>query len=233
MKNIIPTFICCAISLSVFSQDTIYLNNKNQKVSKIDAEYFKINNTQTKQAPYYDTTYLLNGELKFETIYENNKKEKIIKHSAWYDSGKPYLEINYSKGKKNGEFITYWENGKLRRKDFYEKGELISGNCWNENGNTIPYFEYEKQPEFPGGSAAFISYLKTNISAKNILNKEVIIKFYIDCDGIITDTQLLKKSNDITLDTEVVNAITNMPTWKPAEQDGKKVGVWRTLPLRF
>ena len=233
MIKIILILICSSISFPIFGQDTIYLNNKKQRVSKIEAEYFKIKNTQIKKAPYYDFTYLINGELKFETIYENNKTEKLIKHSAWYDSGKPYLEINYSNGEKDGEFLTYWENGKIRRKDFYKKGKLVNGNCWNENGDKITYFEYEKQPEFPGGSKAFTNYLKNNISNENISNSEVVIKFFINYNGEISDAQIIKKSNNLKLDTSIVIAIMNMPKWKPAEQDGKTVGIWITLPLRF
>lgn len=233
MKKIILILICSSISFTFFGQDTIYLNHKKQQVSKIDADYFKIKTTQIKKEPFYEMTYLLNGELKFETIYENNKKRKIIKHSAWYDSGKPYLEINYIKGKKDGEFLTRWENGIIRRKDFYKKDKLINGNCWNEKGDVIPYFQYEKQPEFPGGSNAFMNYLKNNISNENISNSEVVIKFFINCIGEISDTEIIKKSNNLKLDTSIVITIMNMPKWKPAEQDGKTVGVWRTLPLRF
>lgn len=88
MKKIILILICSSISFSVFGQDTIYLNSKKQKVSKSEAEYFKVQKTKIKKGSFSEKTYLLNGQLKFETIYE---KDKIIRHFAWYDSGKPYL----------------------------------------------------------------------------------------------------------------------------------------------
>ncbi|XMO85258.1 energy transducer TonB [Algibacter sp. AS12] len=78
-----------------------------------------------------------------------------------------------------------------------------------------------------------MNYLKNNISNDNIANKEVVIKFFINFNDKVSETQIIKKSNNLKLDTSIVIAIMNMPKWKPAEQDGKVVGIWRTLPLRF
>ncbi|MBP8791588.1 MAG: TonB family protein [Lutibacter sp.] len=75
--------------------------------------------------------------------------------------------------------------------------------------------------------------MKNNISNENISNSEVVIKFFINYNGEISDAQIIKKSNNLKLDTSIVIAIMNMPKWKPAEQDGKTVGIWITLPLRF
>lgn len=233
MKKIILLLICNLIAVPIIAQDTVYLNDKKQKVSKAEAVYFKIKNSGIKQSPFYDTTYLLNGAPKSITIYKNQRKTRIIKHSVWYDSGKPYMIINYRKGKKEGEFLTLWENGKTRRKDLYKKGRLINGSCWNENGVKITYFEYEKQPEFPGGSKEFTNYFQNNLSSENTSNTRIVVKFFINCNGEISDPQIIKKSNNLSLNMRVLVAIINMPKWKPAEQDGKTVGVWRTLPLKF
>lgn len=234
MKKTFFSFITTFLTtISLFGQDTIYLNNKKQIVLKKEAEYYKIVSSNKKQSPYYENTYLLNGQLKFETIYKNHRKKKLIKHYAWYDSGEPFLEINYYNGKKDGEFKTFWKNGNLRRKDIYKKGEIIKGICWNEKGIEVPYFAYEQQPKFPGGAAAFKKYLKDNIPDNQNSNLEVIIKFYIDCTGKITDYEFIKKSNNPSLDVNIVTAIMSMPDWKPAKQENKNVGVWRTLPLKF
>lgn len=233
MKNKIVILLWFIVSSTMYGQDTIYLNIKKQEVLKTDAVYYKIHKPTSKQSPFYYRIYLLSGKLKFETVYKNSKKQQKIKHSAWYDSGELYLEINYKKDKVDGEFLAFYENGSLKRKDLYKKGKLLEGNCWGQDGNPIPYFKYEQQPKFQGGWKEFISYLKNNISNPYNLSTKIVVKFFIDCKGEVTDIQLIQESNDINLNSSVIAAIMNMPNWEPAKEDGKTVGVWRTLPLKF
>jgi antitoxin component YwqK of YwqJK toxin-antitoxin module len=233
MKFKIIILLCFVISSTIYGQDTIYLNNKKQEVLEINANYYKIHKSGSKEEPYFDQTYLLNGQLKFETVYKNSKKQEKVKHSVWYDSGQLYLEINYRKNKIDGEFLAFYKNGSKKRQDFYKKGKMLEGNCWDQEGNILSFFKYEEQPEFPGGSKEFVHYLKNNISNTNNTSTKIVVKFFIDCKGKVVDLQLIKKSNDLKLDSSVVVTIMNMPNWKPAKQDGKTVGVWRTLPLTF
>jgi hypothetical protein len=44
----------------------------------------------------------------------------------------------------------------------YDNGELISGKCFNIDGEEIPYFDYEILPEFIGGKDGLAQYLTKN-----------------------------------------------------------------------
>jgi hypothetical protein len=51
------------------------------------------------------------------------------------------LVANYLDDKIDGEKISYWPNGKLRTKDIYKNGQLISAECWDsESGKRINGF---------------------------------------------------------------------------------------------
>lgn len=206
MKSTIFIILTVLISCCIYGQDTIYLNHKMQKALKNEANYYKIDSSNIKQSPYYERIYLLDGKLKYKSIYNNNKKNKLIKHSVWYDSGKAYKEINYKNGKKNGKFRVFWENGNLKRQDYYKKGKLIEGTCWDKNGNQISYFDYEKQPIFPGGSKELSQYFKNYFLNNNISNLNIVVQFYINRDGKVTETKFIKKSNDSIKDLIVLAA---------------------------
>jgi hypothetical protein len=221
----------CFSSITVLGQDTIYLNKNKKKVSKNEASYYKISATDTIEATYSESTYHINGNLWYETIYQTDKKKKRIKHSVWYDSGMPHIVRNYKNGKQDGEFISLWEKGGLKRKDIYKKGKWISGTCWNEKGEEVTYYEFEQNPQFPGGSKAFNAYLKNSLNIGKRLDMRAVVEFFINSKGVVTEPKLIQRTNDLRLDQYIINTIVNMPNWEPARQDGNSVGVWRSVAI--
>lgn len=95
----------------------------------------------------------------------------------------------------------------------------------------------ENQPEFPGGMAALMEYLKKNMKYPTICQEQgiqgrVIVQFVVNSDGSIVDPQVVKPVNPY-LDKEALRVVSTMPKWKPGEQRGKKVRVRFTLPVTF
>ncbi len=226
--------------INIFAQDTIYLDKKYKTISNRDqAHYLRV----VKQDPdnskqVVKQTFFKNGKFKSEVIYSNyyGKKKIVEKNTVWYENCQIHVVSNYKKGKKDGYFISYWENGQMKRKDLYKKGKLIEGKCFNISGEEVAYYDFEIQPEFPGGKNALILYLKESINYANISSSSkdqtVRVQFSIDTDGSIFDVKVVK-SHDAITDYEAKRVIQNMPKWKPAIQDGKKVKVKRTVPITF
>jgi protein TonB len=95
----------------------------------------------------------------------------------------------------------------------------------------------EKMPEFPGGQAELMSYLKNAIkypvvAQENGIQGRVTCSFTINKDGTIVDVEVIR-GIDASLDKEAVRVITAMPKWKPGEQRGKPVRVKYNLPVNF
>ncbi|MCK5638066.1 MAG: energy transducer TonB [Flavobacteriaceae bacterium] len=228
------------LAINGYSQDTIYLDKKYKKIDQKElAKYYRIVIQDTDHGKKVaEQTFNLNGKIKIERIYSNyyKKNKSLEKNTIWYENGQIHIEGNYTKKKKDGYFYSFWENGKLKRKDLYKKGNLVEGKCWNIEGDEVEYYDFEIQPEFPGGREALVLYLKESINYVNIPSsskgQKIKISFYIDTDGSIVDVNLIKGADSIT-DNEAKKIIQNMPKWKPAIQDGKRVKVKRTLPLSF
>lgn len=95
----------------------------------------------------------------------------------------------------------------------------------------------EIMPEFPGGMAALMKYLGTNIKYPTISQEmgsmgRVIVQFVVDKDGTITNPTVAR-GVDAYLDKEAIRVVSSMPKWKPGMQNGKRVRVKYTVPVVF
>ena len=97
----------------------------------------------------------------------------------------------------------------------------------------------EKMPEFPGGQAALMQYLSSNIKYPEECRKmgvegKVFVKFIVDATGNIINVQVLRGVVDgKLLEKEAIRVVQSMPKWKPGTQGGKAVSVYFTLPISF
>ena len=95
----------------------------------------------------------------------------------------------------------------------------------------------EEMPSFPGGQAALMSFLSSNIkypvvAQENGVQGRVIVGFVVERDGSITDVKVMR-SVDPSLDREAQRVVKTMPRWKPGKQNGSAVRVKYTVPVVF
>ena len=95
----------------------------------------------------------------------------------------------------------------------------------------------EQMPSFPGGYAALMQWLGSNmkyptIAAENNVQGRVIVQFVVEKDGSITDVHVAK-SVDPSLDKEASRVVKAMPKWQPAVYNGKPCNVHYSLPVSF
>ncbi len=119
----------------------------------------------------------------------------------------------------------------------------------NENSKPIPtdpvkdsngeevFMVVEKMPEFPGGTAELMNYLKENVVyPKEVQEKgidgRVIVQFVITKTGKVSNTTVIRSVSP-ELDAEAIRVINSMPLWTPGEQKGEPVNVKFTLPIQF
>ncbi len=101
-------------------------------------------------------------------------------------------------------------------------------------------FSYvEEMPEFPGGDAALLKYLATNIQYPQMEKEAQIqgtsmIQFVVETDGSISNPKVLKGvQGGENCDKEAVRVIKALPRWKPGKSNGKPARVYYTVPVRF
>lgn len=95
----------------------------------------------------------------------------------------------------------------------------------------------EKLAEFPGGIEAMMKWLQYNVKYPKEAEKageqgKAVVKFTVNKDGSISNATIIKSVSP-SIDKEALRVVTSMPKWKPAENGGKKVACWFTLPVSF
>ena len=95
----------------------------------------------------------------------------------------------------------------------------------------------EERPSFPGGDAALMQWLNSNIkypviAAENGIQGRVVVQFVVSKTGAISDAKVLR-GVDPSLDREALRVVNSMPNWTPGKQNGTTVNVRYTLPVTF
>lgn len=176
-----------------------------------------------------------NGNLKLEENYSYGLITGTKKQ--WYEDGKPYYEVNYKNDLQDGEFLVWWESGKLKRKSMYADDKLVTGECFDENGNTVDYYEFWVQPDYPGGINEARKFVGQNFNypasaIRSGVNGTVIVKFVVEKDGSLSDFGISRSMTE-DIDREAIRVVKRLRNWTPGAIDGKPVRVQYNLPIRL
>ena len=95
----------------------------------------------------------------------------------------------------------------------------------------------EDMPDFPGGQATLMKFLKENIqypavAKENGVQGRVIVQFVVERDGTISNVKVAR-GVEPNVNKEALRVVKSMPRWKPGTQRGKTVRVKFTVPVMF
>ena len=99
------------------------------------------------------------------------------------------------------------------------------------------FFMVETMPQFPGKDFGLRKYLAQNVkypeeARQNGIEGKVYVRFVVTKTGDV-DHVTIARGVDSLLDNEALRVVKTLPKWMPAEQSGKKVNVWFTVPINF
>ncbi|MCC8146283.1 MAG: energy transducer TonB [Bacteroidales bacterium] len=100
-----------------------------------------------------------------------------------------------------------------------------------------PFSHVEQMPRFGSGDQDLMEYLTKNIkyppiAAEQGIQGTVVLRFVVNPDGSVSNVEVIRPLNP-NLDKEAVRVVSSMPKWRPGEQNGVKVPVYYSLPVRF
>ena len=95
----------------------------------------------------------------------------------------------------------------------------------------------EQMPQFPGGDAALMKFLSSNINypqvaMENGVQGRVIVQFVVTKNGSVGEVKVIR-SVDRDLDKEAIRLCKSLPKFIPGKMNGHDVNVWYTLPITF
>ncbi len=99
------------------------------------------------------------------------------------------------------------------------------------------FYPFEVDPEFPGGIDSLYDYLCRNVSypaeaREQGISGKVFVSFAVERDGSVADVKILKDIGG-GCGEAVVEAVKNMPRWTPGRLGGKPAPMTFTLPVYF
>lgn len=99
------------------------------------------------------------------------------------------------------------------------------------------YESAEHMPTYPGGPAELMKYIEDHLrypqeAINDSVQGIVQVSFVVEKDGSTTDFEVIDEHHP-ALEVEAVRVLQSMPKWKPATQNGVKVRVEYTVPVKF
>jgi protein TonB len=106
-----------------------------------------------------------------------------------------------------------------------------------EDIEETPFVTAQIMPKFPGGMKALWKFIYNNleypqIAIENGVQGRVTLQFVVDKKGKVTQIKILRGVDNL-LDKAAVSVVEKLPNFSPAENNGKKVKVYYTLPVTF
>ncbi|MDR3695043.1 TonB family protein [Mucilaginibacter sp.] len=91
-------------------------------------------------------------------------------------------------------------------------------------------------PEFPGGQSALFSYVMNNLKWPKNKNadslQEVVLTFYVEKDGSLTDFKVVKSLTP-SFDASVIQLLKKSPKWIPAKRGNQPIKSKYDFPIRY
>lgn len=99
------------------------------------------------------------------------------------------------------------------------------------------YDVIEKMPVYPGGERELLKFVSSNLNYPSIAQTQkiqgtVIVRFVVNSLGNTEKVEVLRGLSQ-ECDKEALRVISLLKNWIPGEQNGAKVSVYYTLPIRF
>ncbi len=220
-------------------KESFYVFDANWKPTKMEtAEYF-LHQHQVNDSCWQWDFYNFMGPL--VRTEQSGDKDGQVKNGVCYyfdKKGNNDSMTTYLRGRKNGESWKWNNDFKNRITYKYLDDSLVEviDDALKKKDSVISYKD-EKESEYPGGSSAWIRYMKKNLEyPERALNAsvkgQVYVVFILDKEGNVIDSRI-SKSVEYSLDEEALKIINNSGKWKPAFQNGHYVKSYKMQPVNF
>ncbi|PBQ31889.1 hypothetical protein CNR22_08945 [Sphingobacteriaceae bacterium] len=238
-------FLFCLLLFNFFflsaQKDLKYFLDGNKKfVDSTKASFYAIYKTNP-------DTVVKSGSV--ETYFMNGKLLKRVEYKYKADGSKKENQVYYYQNGKVGERITtidvevsemlsYFPNGILKRKIFYNDSEILSEQCFGWTGkDTVCYDDDARKPQYIGGMDALMAFIKKNIkypaeARGNKISGTVQVGLVVDRQGAI-ESLYIQKSVHPLLDAEALRVLRTMPRWMPGLYRDELLPKYESIPVVF
>jgi periplasmic protein TonB len=242
MNRLYLLVIFALTTLAGYSQPiaTNFYDSTWKKTDSVRAAFYEvIHYTDTAKKAGTVKLWLANGTPKSAISYSDIAKYK--RHGSeliYHPNGQLKSQCWYSDGKLDGEVITYYASGQVKRKDKYQIDSLITGQCFSSTGKDTAWFPYLINAGFKGGYQEMFSFVLKHFrypkKAIQIgIEGQVMIEFRIGKNGEVSHEKIISRT-DPMINEEALRIFHLMHgRWLPAQLDGEPVMAYLRMPVLF
>jgi TonB family protein len=135
----------------------------------------------------------------------------------------------------HGELISYYNDGKIKRRENHKWNDtMVTGVCFGENGEQIPFTKMIVLPKPEYSIVDFFGvYLRYPGRAEDKKQSGIVsVSFIVTEEGDLDNIKIENPFYPI-LAKEVLRVVKKMPAWKPGMIDGKVSRIQSKLPVEF
>lgn len=174
-----------------------------------------------------------------DLLFSNSHTEILEKDDflsySYYETGelkaiKPIVE-----GQFEGELLSFYKDGSLRRREFFENGKSLGGICFDMDGKIIQYEPFMKFATLDADQSVtdfvdqYSSFIFRTKKSANIEELKVILN--ISQKGKLVGYQFLNEIDNGT-QQRVEYVLRQMTNWNPAIEEGVYVPMDYELTIR-
>ena len=215
-----------------------YYDANDNKLPSADGAHHKAETTFVDSVGGVEKVFFPSGKIMRVTSYAHVKQQ--LRHgeaTTWYGTGQLHSKDHYVAGKRQGELVVYFPNGRLKRRDIFKQDKLVNGQCFGIDGKKVKHFDYECMPTYPGGVQALLNDIKSNLqypsdALKAEVQGKVLVGFTVGKTGRIANAHIIEGLSPST-NAEAIRVVQQLKQLKPALQDGEAASVNFSVPLNF
>jgi protein TonB len=232
---------------------TEYFDVGDKKLPSAEGADHRVETTYRDSATGTVRVYYPSGKVKAIRPY-GNMRYKVLHGTVttWYETGQMHTKEDYVAGKRNGELLVYYADGKVRRRDQFEKDQHTAGECFGPDGQPVTYFDYTQMPVYPGSEgsnagivqaiASHVRYPKEALMAQ--LKARIFIAFDVNKQGRVQNIRIPEGSRMTSvpakhllalskMEEAVISSAKQLAVFTPGMQDGEPMTVSYTVPVTF
>jgi len=218
---------------------TEYLSKEGKALPGPEGAFQRIERTFRDSLSGAERVYNAAGKLMEMTPYADMEhRVKLGPRTTFYENGQLYTKADYVGANLQGEFVVYYLEGQVKRRETYEAGERKTEACFAKDGSPVPYFPFEVMPVYDkGGNDEIVRAVQMNVrypvsALKNQEQGRVFVSFVVNATGGVENVQVVKGVSP-ALDGATVDAVKKLKPFTPGRLDGEPVAVSFTVPVTF
>lgn len=221
--------------------DTVvtYLDDKYSPVAGLQGATYRRKAVLTDSLAGVAYTYSLDGWLVERQEYADVNSQIADGLDEEYHPQSKQLKTvcHFKQDKLEGELLSYYPNGRLKRREQYKAYVSQGGKCFDKAGKPMPFVPYIVLPEFRGGTAALMRFIGANLTYPLValradLEGRVFVTFIVDERGKVKNAKVVEPGHP-SLDEEALRVVNLLPNWQPGRKEGVVKEVSFTLPIIF